>query len=561
MNLLSLKKSRITTIVICLLIISSISVAFKLSHVDFTEPPISEDTYAYILAAFSIINGDFSQPDTKPLGWSIVLSPFYLFDNSTDLLHYVNVARILSIAVSTITILPMYILARRFFDEKYSLVASSFFAFEPHLINNSTLGISEPLFILGIILATIFILQKNHNWYFYISFLLAGITWWIRVNGFITVLILSIIFFIIYKPKTKNFIKYLLCIALFVIVASPMLIQKYEQFDDPLYFQISNNYFSGDFAFHFSENTKNIQYSANDYIQDNSLINFVERFGLTGLHNLALSLFKMSFPYLIILAPFGILFSLRVFAQDKDYIKSIWVLLLITLGSVVMQFSIASDMRFIYHIFPFLIILSTITIQRVVEHGLSTFSFSEKQKNFFLIGVICVIIILSGMFMLKVDTQDKILNQERMEFTETLTKNFGGKILADGDVLRLLTYIQLRDSPNLFLEFKTSTYDYVVGRQSNIFDSENMLERILLYAQSLDELIEIGKKYDLKYIAINQEQKTDPNTFYPYLSNLYDEGENYSFLTKVLDTEEIGFKKFKVKVFEINYDIFITNET
>jgi hypothetical protein len=163
--------------------------------------------------------------------------------------------------------------------------------------------------------------------------------------------------------------------------------------------------------------------------------------------------------------------------------------------------------------------------------------------------------------MLKVDTQDKILNQERIEFTETLTKNFGGKILADGDVLRLLTYIQLRDSPNLFLEFKTSTYDYVVGRQSNIFDSENMLERIVLYAQSLDELIEIGKKYDLKYIAINQEQKTDLNTVYPYLTNLYDEGENYSFLTKVLDTEEIGFKKFKVKVFEINYDIFITNET
>ena len=294
---------------------------------------------------------------------------------------------------------------------------------------------------------------------------------------------------------------------------------------------------------------------------NNYLINFVERFGLTGLYNLVLSLIKVSFPYLIILAPFGILFSLRVFAQDKDYIKSIWILLLITLGSVVIQFSIASDMRFIYHIFPFLIILSTLTIQRVVEHGLSTFSFSKKQKNFFLIGVICVIIILSGMFMLRVDTQDKILNQERIEFTETLTKNFGGKILADGDVLRLLTYTQLRDSPNLFLEFKTSTYDYVVGRQSNIFDSEDMMERIVLYAQSLDELIEIGKKYDLKYIAINQEQKTNLNTFYPYLANLYDEGESHSFLNKVIDTEEIGFKKFKVKVFEINYDKFITNET
>ena len=559
MNLLSLKKSRITTIVICLLIISSISVTFKLSHVDFTEPSISEDVYVYILAAFSIINGDFSQPDFKPLGWSILLSPFYLFDDSTDLLHYVNIARILGIAVSTITILPMYILARRFFDEKYSLVASCLFAFEPHLINNSTLGLSEPLFILTIILVSVFILQKNHSWYFYMSFLLAGITWWIRINGLITLAILSIIFFIVYKTNSKNFVKYLLCIVVFVLVASPMLIQKYEQFGDPLYFAFGNNYFIGDDIRHFALNTKHIEYSANDYIQDNGIIGFLERFGLTGLGNMASSLLKMLFPYLIILVPFGILFSLRSFAQDKDYIKSIWVLMLLTLGSVVMQFSIASDMRFLYHIFPFLIILSTITIQRVVKYGLSTFSFSDKQKNFFLIGVICVIIISSGMFMLRVDTQDKILNQERIEFTETLTKNFGGKAIGVGDSIRLLTYTQLYDSPNLFKEFKTSTYDFVVGGQSNIF--AHGMERIVLYAESLDELIQIGKEYDLKYIVINENAKTDKIIRYPYLTNLYDEGEKYPFLTKVLDSKEIGFKKFKVKVFEINYDVFITNET
>jgi len=558
MNLLSLKKSRITTIVICLLIISSISVAFKLSHVDFTEPSISEDVYVYILAAFSIINGDFSQPDTKPLGWSILLSPFYLFDDSTDLLHYVNIARILSIAISTITILPMYILARRFFDEKYSLVASCLFAFEPHLINNSTLGLSEPLFILAIILTSIFILQKNHSWYFYMSFLLAGITWWIRVNGLITLVILSIIFFIVYKSSSKNFVKYLLCIVIFVLVASPMLIQKYDQFGDPLYFAISDNYFAGDQK-HFALNTKYIEYSASDYIQDNGIIGFLERFGLTGLGNMASSLLKMLFPYLIILVPFGILFSLRSFAQDKDYIKSIWVLMLITLGSVVIQFSIVSDMRFIYHIFPFLIILSTITIQRVVKYGLSTFSFSEKQKNFFLVSVICVVIILSGTFTLKVDTPDKLLNQERIEFTKILTKNFGGKVIGVGDSIRLLTYTQLYDSPNLFKEFKTSTYDFVVGGQSNIF--AHGMERIVLYAESLDELIQIGKEYDLKYIVINENAKTDKIIRYPYLTNLYDEGEKYPFLTKVLDSKEIGFKKFKVKVFEINYDKFITNET
>ena len=558
-NSSSLKKSNIATIVICLIVISSISIGFKLSHVDFSNPIIGEDTYVYVLGAFSVINGDFSQPDRKALGWSIFISPFYLLTDSTDLLDYLNITRILSIAISTVTIIPMYILARRFFDEKYSLMASCLFAFEPHLNYNSVLGLSEPLFIFGIVLASIFILQKNHNWYFYLSFLLAGIVWWVRFNGLIMVMILSIVFFVVYKPSSKNFLKYLVCIGLFLIIVSPILIQRYDQFGDPLYFALSDNHFIGDAYSNYAVNTKDIEYSASDYIQDNGVISFVERFGLTGLHIMVLDMFKMLFPYLIFLLPFGVLFSIRSFAQDKDYIKSIWILLLVNLGFLIAVFSVWSDMRLIYHVFPFIIIISTIVIQRVVKHGLSTFQFSEKQKNFFLVGIIGIVIISSGILTLRIGETDELLDQERIEFSKLLTQKFHGKISAGGDVLRLLTYTQLQDSPHLFKEFKISTYDFAIGRESNIFASENMLERIILYAKSLDELIEIGKEYDLKYIAINKEQSE--NDWYGYLTNLYDEGEKYPFLTKVLDTKEIGFKKFKVKVFEINYDKFITNET
>ena len=558
-NSSSLKKSNITTIVICLIIISSISIGFKLSHVDFSNPVIGEDTYVYVLGAFSVINGDFSQPDRKALGWSIFISPFYLLTDSTDLLDYLNITRILSIAISTVTIIPMYILARRFFDEKYSLMASCLFAFEPHLNYNSVLGLSEPIFILGIVLASIFILQKNHNWYFYLSFLLAGIVWWVRFNGLVMVMILSLVFFVVYKPSSKNFLKYLVCIGLFLIIVSPILIQRYDQFGDPLYFAVSDNHFIGDAYSNYAINTKDIEYSASDYIQDNGVISFVERFGLTGLHIMVLDMFKMLFPYLIFLLPFGVLFSIRSFAQDKDYIKSIWILLLVNLGFLIMVFSVWGDMRLIYHVFPFIIIISTIVIQRVVKHGLSTFQFSEKQKNFFLVGIISIVIISASILTLRMDESDKLLDQERIEFSKLLTQKFNGKISAGGDVLRLLTYTQLQDSPYLFKEFKTSTYDFSIGRDSDLFASGNMLERTVLYAKSLDELIEIGKEYDLKYIAINKEQSK--NDWYGYLTNLYDEGENYPFLTKVLDTKEIGFKKFKVKVFEINYDRFILNET
>ena len=179
-NSLSLKKSRITTIIVCLIIISSISIGFKFSHVDFTDPPISEDTYVYVVGAFSIINGDFSQPDRKTLGWSIFISPFFLLTDSTDLLDYLNITRILSIAISTITIIPMYILARRFFDEKYSLVAASLFAFEPHLNYNAGGALSEPLLILVLILSMNFILNDKTK-YHYIAFIFIGFCWWVRL--------------------------------------------------------------------------------------------------------------------------------------------------------------------------------------------------------------------------------------------------------------------------------------------------------------------------------------------------------------------------------------------
>jgi len=545
-------------IIFYLTLIIIISLGLKFYLVDFSSPPHGDD-FGYVLDSIQYSQGDFFLSQKNHPGWSLVLTPFVTMMNSDDFLDYASLAKILSIAISTVTIIPMYILARRFFDEKYSLVASCLFAFEPHLNYNSVFGLSEPVYILAIILASIFILQKNHNWYFYISFLLAGIIWWVRFNGLVMVMILSIVFFVVYKPSSKNFLKYLLCIALFVIVVSPILIQRGDQFGDPLYFEVSDNYFMGDSYANYAVNTKYIEYSASDYIQDNGVISFIERFGLTGLYTMGSHMFKMLFPYLIFLVPFGVLFSLRTFAEDRDYMKSIWILLLVNLGFLIIVFSIWPDMRLIYHVFPFLIIISTIVIHRIVKHGLSTFQFSENQKRYFLIGVIGVIIISSGLFTFTVNKTDKLLDQERIQFSEILVQKFNGKIVAGGDVLRLLTYTQLQQSPNLFKEFKINTYDFSIGRESNLFASENMLERIILYAKSLDELIEIGKKYDLKYIAINKEQSKED--WYNYLNDLYDEGENYPFLTKVLDTEKNGFKVLKIKVFEINYDKFILNDT
>ena len=82
------------------------------------------------------------------IGWSIFLSFWFWLIDLHSSLDYMQFQRILSIVLSSLTTIPIYYLCRKFFNSKISLVGVALFAFEPRIILNSTLGITEPLFIL-----------------------------------------------------------------------------------------------------------------------------------------------------------------------------------------------------------------------------------------------------------------------------------------------------------------------------------------------------------------------------------------------------------------------------
>ena len=105
----------------------------KLYLIDFSTFPNDEDALGYILRSIAHTNGDYSPMSSKTLGWTIFLSPFLNLVDSENFIDYANMARIVSVGVSIASIFMMYVLARKFFTEKYSLVAACLFAFEPHL--------------------------------------------------------------------------------------------------------------------------------------------------------------------------------------------------------------------------------------------------------------------------------------------------------------------------------------------------------------------------------------------------------------------------------------------
>ena len=530
--------------VLCLILICAISLGFKLYLVDFSIP-VNSDNLAYTLNAIAHSNGDFTQPPHRGIGWSMFLSIFFSFIDSDNFLDYSNLSRIISISVATSSIFLIYGVARKFFDERYSLVTSCLFAFLPHLNHNSIMGLSEPIFILTI-LASFYFILNNKLKFVTISLVLVGFAYWIRLNGLIIFIVISLTYLLTFK-KSQNFLRnYGIGLIFFVLILSPMLLQKYDQYGDPFYSSYQGSMFSENYEQLVSNMTSNTDSSALDYIQNNGIVAFFGDFFLNGFVNSLSILSQLSFPYLFILLPFGILFSFRAFDQKSQYIKANWIFIISSILLMSVIISVVPDKRFLFFLMPFLVIFSVIPIQRVTEYGLNTFSFSRKQKDVFLIIVLIIIIILSGLFTLRYEKPDYMLENEKFDFSKFALENINGNTLRDyGGSLDYVTNIVLIHD-NDFRDFKI---DYWIDKTER---KKYEFTEIGVYGESIEDLILNGESSSLKYLISNN-QKT---FYYPFVDDVYHNEKNFPYLIKIFDSEEHAYQKLKIKVFEIDYNKF-----
>ena len=542
---ITLQVSR-SRVILFLILICVISLGLKLYTVDFSIPPHGDD-FVYVIDAIQYNEGDFFVSQKKNPGWPLFLAPFMSIINSNDLLDYTNFARVLGLIISTATIFPMYFLARKFFDEKYSLIAASLFAFEPHLNYNSGAALSEPLLILVLITSMIFILH-NKTKYLYLAFVFAGLCWWVRLEVIYPMLAIILIYFIVHRAKSNSLRNFSLCIIFLLIIISAILVQRYIQFDDPFYVWYTGTIFADNYAGIFSQ-------------EDPGIINFVEEYGISGLTdrlvnglaNLFNVLFRILFPYLIVLIPFGVLFSLRPIKQKLRNIKANWIMIIVTISILIIPFAIADERRYLFSLFPFLIILSTIPIQRVTDYGLSTFSFNERQKSTFLVIIVGIVILLSGIFTTGITgfgygLPNTALENEKIKFTEYLVENFDGRMLRDEVVNDYLAYVNLTSDDNDFKMFKSPR-----GKNPypDLYEPGKVV-RMSVYGKTVEELVTNGETRDLKYIAILEKG----SYFFPFLNDLYYNEEKYPYMKKIFDSNEMNYKEFKIKVFEIDYKIY-----
>ena len=144
--------------------------------------------------------------------------------------------------------------------------------------------------------------------------------------------------------------------------------------------------------------------------------------------------------------------------------------------------------------------------------------------------------------------QIQLFEHEKIKFTEYLVENFDGRILRDEVVIDYLAYVSLTSEDNDFKSFKSprgkDPYPDLYEPGKVVWLSVN--------GKTMEGLITNGETRELKYIGILKKG----SYFFPFLNDLYHNEERYPYMEKIFDSDEMGYKEFKIKAFEINYKKF-----
>jgi len=527
-------------IFLILVLIGMISLGFKIYLVDFSIPVFS-DALEYTQHSIAQSQGQFLEHPQRHSGWPLLQSPFMYMLDSDNFLDYSNTSKILSIVISSLTIIPLYLLSNRYLDPKFSLLVVGIFAFEPRLIQNSVLGFSESFFIF-IMIFSLYFITKNEKKYIILSFILAGILWWIRPNGFILFPILTIIYFIKFKFSILSIRDFLFYFLSFIIIVSPLLLQRYEQFGNPMYNWIGERIWFGDYS-HSRSILPGEKYTALDFISANGFQSFIEKFFFNGTITLFSTLGYMMLPYLIILTPLGIIFSFKNKISNYS-LSSISIVIIVSIVISIVPFAVIPDKRLILSLFPFLMIFSVFTL----KYYFQKFNFLHNNSKFFFISIFCILIITSSVMVSRYDQSTIISENEQLDFTKYLIQNFNGKLLFEPyNTQKYFNHPMIFENSENFLGIKI-TENWKDGDTFFNYPSTTF-SRISVYGTNMNELIENGEKVGLTHIMAT----SDGTSFFNFVNQLYFEDKQYPFLIKVYDSKDFNHENFNVKVFEIDY--------
>jgi len=497
--------------IICLSIIGITALLFRLyflPNLPFTQDAIAYFQFANDLIILQNFPSSFSYLES---GWPAFLSLFifiFQFDNFTD---YVYLQRFITILISVITIIPLYLLSKKIFESKsLACISTIVFVFEPHIVNNSLQGISEPLFIF-IATTTIYLFLSQNQKIMYSSFLMVALLTIVRTQGMILFFIMLVSIFLFQKKEKKMILNYILILLIFSSIIIPVISLRSQDNE--------NDLLIGRMTGVVSDITK----ERND--RNENILDVISKGGEV----LGKKIFQTMNPYFIIFVPFGIVL---IFQERTRYN----MLIIFTLG-MALVFSIyvfwaSSDIRNIFWTYPLFTILSVFTLKRINE---------KIPLNHIILVCIMLGIILLSWFYLFTNEIDLEHEKEALEIANYLAENTKviNHYLPESGYLAIKPLEEVKEFPILHTSISPT-----VPKALEVYSGNRSI------FSNLEEFIIDSRSKGLTHVVVDENPKRPD-----YLKELFYNEKKYSYLTKQYDSRENNFT-YHVKVFKIIYEKF-----
>jgi hypothetical protein len=432
-------------------------------------------------------------------GWPIFLSFWFSIINLENTLQYMQLQRIISVVLSSLITIPVYFLCKKYFDGKIALVGAALFAFDPRIILNSLLGITEPLFILlGVSSLVLFLRYKRRE--MLLSFILASCCTIVRSEGVFLFFTLTILFFIKYRISKEILKTYLPCVVIFMLILIPIMNYRIDVAGYDGIFQRA------------ALGTGEIISMANQ--NGNSEI-------IEGLELFIKYLGWIMIPNFLIFLPFGII---QFFKHRKKETNFIIVFSIVCSMPILYAYIVqAQDTRYLYFLFPIFSLISLYSVRSYVS------KFTKKD--------IILLIIISGILVSSIGFYEykKIDYEKEREFNE-IAKSIPVTPSGLNFHPTETRYIGSAEIPS---EWPFVFYDEI--RKTQVISTSNY--------ENLENFISDSRE-DLTHVIV------DENSELPeFLQDVYYNEEKYEYLIKEFDSKEIGFEHH-IKLFKIDFKKF-----
>jgi len=489
-----------TKIKISFLIIFFVGLGIRFFYFPYELPLVVDGldnfTYATAINYYGHLPTEWTPPNN---GWPIFVSFWFSIINLDNTVQYMQLQRVISIILSSLITVPVYFLCKKFFDEKIALVGAALFAFDPRIILNSLLGITEPLFILlGISSLVVFLRYDRKS--IILSFILASFCTIVRSEGIFLFFTLTILFFIRFRFSKEILKTYIPCVVIFLLILSPIMNYRIEITGHDGIFQRA-------------------AYGTNQILVNSSQEGTNEI--VAGLELFIKYLGWIMIPNFLVFAPFGIIQFFRKRTKETNFI--IIFLVVSSLPILYAYIVQAQDTRYFYFLYPIFCLVSLFAVQSYL---------AKLPKKNLMLSLMIIGILISAIGFYEYKKIDYEKERELNEIAKIVSETASGLNFHPSET----RYIRAAQIPsNWPFVFHDDMYKIKAVPTTNYEDLKSFIA---------------NSRSDLTHLLV------DNNPDLPqFLQEVYYNEENYGYLTKVFDSKDRDFE-YHVKLFEIDFQKF-----